>query len=252
MNRDLRDLEEYLSNNIPKVRKKDPVQSSGLQDVIDSALFHTQTSSKQRVDLGDLIVAIFEHKSLYASYFLKKAGITRKNLLRAVTDLDGVSSAPSGVGTENETYEKKKAGKTKALDLYTRELTEAAGKGELEPLIGRDEILERIEQVLCRRLKNNPILIGEPGVGKTAVAEGLASRIAEGKVPVLLKDYRIYSLDMGSLIAGTRFRGDFEERLKQVINELKEQENVILFIDEIHTIVGAGATSGGLWMPLIC
>ena len=235
-----KDLEGYLSG-LPVVKKGDPVQSAGLRDVIDSALFHTRTSSKARVDLGDLLVSIFEQKSLYASFFMKKAGVTKGCLLRAVTAVDGsvspVQSEPEG--------EQKKSRKSNALDLYTRELTAAAEKGELEPLIGRESIIERIEQVLCRRLKNNPILIGDPGVGKTAIAEGLASRIVEGRVPLLLKDYRIFSLDMGSLLAGTRFRGDFEERLKQIIRELKAKKNVILFIDEIHTIVGAGATSGG-------
>ena len=242
----IKNLEEYLADNIPVVKGGEPVQSAGLQDVIDSALFHTQSSSKNRVDLGDLVVSIFEHKSLYASFFLKKAGVTRRALLRAVTYAytEGAASSADTIETEADGTTKKKK-KSKALDLYTRELTEAAKKGELEPLIGREEIIERIEQVLCRRLKNNPVLIGDPGVGKTAIAEGLASRIVEGSVPAMLKGYRIYSLDMGSLIAGTRFRGDFEERLKQVLNELKDRKDVILFIDEIHTIVGAGATSGG-------
>ncbi len=234
------DIKSYLEKYIPVVENAEPVQSVGLQSIIESAVFHTETSSKDRVDLGDLLVSIFNRETLHASFYLRKAGLSRVNLLRAVSSRDRDPSAD-----EEKPEQEKEPKKRGALGLYTRELTEAANKNELEPLIGRGEIIERIEQVLCRRLKNNPILIGEPGVGKTALAEGLASKIADGSVPYTLKGYRIFSLDMGSLIAGTKFRGDFEERLKQVIKELKVQKKVILFIDEIHTIVGAGATAGG-------
>ncbi len=236
-----KDVLEYLDKYVPVVEDTEPVQSAGLQMIIDSALFHTETSSKERVDLGDLLVSIFDHDTLHASYFLRKSGITRGTLLKAVSrmdrdDMPGMDEAP---GAEE------KEGRPGAIAMYTRDLTAAAENNELEPLIGRERILERMEQVLCRRLKNNPVLIGEPGVGKTAIAEGLALRIASGNVPAALKGYRIFSLDMGSLIAGTKFRGDFEERLKRVVEELKGIRNAILFIDEIHTIVGAGATSGG-------
>ncbi len=239
-----KEVKKYLDTYIPVIEEEgEPMQSIGLQSIIESALFHTETSSKNSVDLGDLLVSLFNQETLHGAFYLRKAGVTRRNLLRSVSRRNRGESA---AGKEEE----KRDGDTppprkSALDTYTRELTRAAAQGELEPLIGREEILERIEQVLCRRLKNNPILIGEPGVGKTALAEGLALRIAEGAVPSLLKEYRIFSLDMGSLIAGTKFRGDFEERIKQIIHELNKQDNVILFIDEIHTIVGAGATSGG-------
>ncbi len=236
------DVKKYLEKYIPTIEDGEPIQSIGLQSIIESALFHTETSSKDSVDLGDLLVSIFDQEALFGAFYLRKAGVSRGKLLRSVShrDMDGEERERSEEGEQDPSPVKKSA-----LDLYTRELTEAARNGELEPLIGREDILERIEQVLCRRLKNNPLLIGEPGVGKTAIAEGLASRIAEGSIPPLLKNYRIYALDMGSLIAGTKFRGDFEERLKQIIRELKKQDRVILFIDEIHTIVGAGATSGG-------
>ncbi len=236
-----KDVLEYLDKYVPVVEDTEPVQSAGLQMIIDSALFHTETSSKERVDLGDLLVSIFDHETLHASYFLRKAGISRGILLKAVSrmDRDEMPVRDESAGSEE------KEGKPGAVAMYTRDLTAAAENNELEPLIGRERILERMEQVLCRRLKNNPVLIGEPGVGKTAIAEGLALRIASGNVPAALKGYRIFSLDMGSLIAGTKFRGDFEERLKRVVEELKGIRNAILFIDEIHTIVGAGATSGG-------
>ncbi len=240
------DVRKYLEKYIPTIEDGEPIQSVGLQSIIESALFHTETSSKDSVDLGDLLVSLFDQETLHGAFYLRKAGVSRGKLLRSV-------SRRERGGTEEETVKEKNGESVQpgqperksALDIYTRELTRAAKQGEMEPLIGREAILERIEQVLCRRLKNNPILIGEPGVGKTALAEGLASRIAEDSVPALLKGYRIFSLDMGGLVAGTKFRGDFEERIKQIIRELNKQDKVILFIDEIHTIVGAGATSGG-------
>ncbi|MBN1685216.1 MAG: AAA family ATPase, partial [Spirochaetales bacterium] len=181
--------------------------------------------------------------------------VTRYNLLKVISH-GGILQRPDGTEDEFTGMEpaateeaeddgKRKRKKKDALSQFTRDLTRAAKDGELEPLIGREVILERSIQVLCRRLKNNPILVGDPGVGKTAVAEGLAARIADGKVPQVLREYTLYALDMGALLAGTRYRGDFEERLKAVIGELERRKKVILFIDEIHTIVGAGAVSGG-------
>jgi len=244
-----KDIESYLSKMIPSIEDHDPVQTAGFQTVIESAIFHTETSSKNTVDLNDILVSVFDIDSLHGSYFMKKAGLTRYSLLKAISRsgdeyfLD--SEDEDFLDDENLTDLNDNKQRKSALSIYTRNLNKAASDGELEPLIGREGILERTIQVLCRRLKNNPILVGEPGVGKTAIAEGLASRIEEDKVPDILKGYRIFSLDMGGLLSGTKFRGDFEERMKKVIDELKKEEKVILFIDEIHTIVGAGAVSGG-------
>ncbi len=253
---DIRDqVDKHLNEKIPVVKKSDPSQSLGFQSVLERAVFHTQNASKDEVNLGDILVSIFDEDQSYSAYSLKKAGITRLDLLETISH--GISSVENGDGRsgyhrengEGETVgterEEKKAKKRDPLSQFTSELTELAKQEKLEPLIGREDILERTIQVLCRRLKNNPIHLGDPGVGKTAITEGLAQRIADGTVPDLLKGYRIFALDMGSLLAGTRYRGDFEERMKQVIQALKKQEKVILFIDEIHTIVGAGAVSGG-------
>ncbi len=250
------ELQSYFEDKVPTVDDQEPVQSVGFQGVIERAVFHTEASSSKILEVGDLLVSILDEKESFGSFYLKKSGVNRYNLLSVIShpmeEMFEGDESPSGAADEDETQEtgeedetqgKKK--KRKALDAFTRELTEVAREGRLEPMIGREDVLERTIQVLCRRLKNNPILVGDPGVGKTAVAEGLASRIAEEKVPKLLREYRVFSLDMGSLLAGTRFRGDFEERLKAIIKELEQEEKVILFIDEIHTIVGAGATSGG-------
>ena len=251
-------LEEHLEKNVPTVKNAEPVQSMGFQGVIERALFHTEASSKEIVDMGDILVSIYDEEQSYGAFFLKKMGVTRYSLLNTISH-GGILTSPDNRGdsmedqeevegpenAEEQPEERGKKKKRSALSLFTRDLTEAARNQELEPLIGREDILERSIQVLCRRLKNNPILVGEPGVGKTAIAEGLAARIAEEKVPSRLKEYTLFALDMGSLLAGTRFRGDFEERLKKIISELEERDKVILFIDEIHTIVGAGAVSGG-------
>ena len=244
-----KDVNSYLTKMVPYIEDRDPVQTAGFQSVIENAIFHTETSSKNTVDLKDILVSVFDIESLHGSYFMRKAGLTRYSLLKAIsrTDDDYFLDPDDEALFDNEDTEEANSRKQRksALSLYTRNLNKAASDGELEPLIGRDEIVERTIQVLCRRLKNNPVLVGEPGVGKTAIAEGLAGRIEENKVPDILKGYRIFSLDMGGLLAGTKFRGDFEERMKKVIEELKKEEKVILFIDEIHTIVGAGAVSGG-------
>jgi ATP-dependent Clp protease ATP-binding subunit ClpA len=251
-----KELDSHLQKKMPAVKKAEPSQSLGFQSVIARALFHTEAASKEIVDIGDILVSLFDEPKSFASFYMKKAGVSRYDLLRVIShgieepekeEENGETAAP-GAGAEDaeeEGQEARRRPRRGALAQFTRELTQAAAKGELEPLIGREDILERTVQVLCRRLKNNPVLVGEAGVGKTAIAEGLASRIAEGQVPDLLKGYEVYALDMGSVLAGTRYRGDFEERLKQVIKELEKKEKVILFIDEIHTIIGAGAVSGG-------
>lgn len=251
----IKNLEGYFETHVPVVDAAEPVQSVMFQQAIERAVFHTQSSQKQEVDLGDLIVSIFQEEEAFGSYYLKRAGITQYNLLNAVSHSAAVETGDdrkSAGGTEEKPEEGTpggRGGKQKkrpsALESFTTELTAMAKEGLLEPLIGREEVIERIVQVLCRRLKNNPVLVGDAGVGKTALAEGLAQRIAEGSVPEVLTGFEIYSLDMGGMIAGTRFRGDFEERMKQVIAELKKKEKVVLFIDEIHTVIGAGAVSGG-------
>jgi ATP-dependent Clp protease ATP-binding subunit ClpA len=257
-------VDSYLKDKIPKTKKKEPIQSLGFQHVLERAILHTEFSSKGEVDIGDVLVSLYDEEQSYGSYLLKKAGLERLVLLEVVSHgsyaTKGKSFSEEGARDKEEEESLKEGAfqdrnqsgsrstpslKRDILKDFTVELTALAAQGKLEPLIGRDDILERAIQVLVRRLKNNPILVGEPGVGKTAITEGLASRIVEGKVPDILKGYRIFALDMGAMIAGTRYRGDFEERMKAVISRLQQEEKVILFIDEIHTIVGAGAVSGG-------
>ncbi len=264
---DLREeLESYMEENVPQLEEdSDPAQSLGFQSVIERAVFHTEASSKGTVDIGDILVSIYDEAKSHGSFFLRRLGLERVALLDVIShgppeehsedDDDAESSdeedytleeeADESVEAEDETARPGRKKKRRALDQFTVELVAASLAGELEPLIGRDEVLERTVQVLCRRMKNNPILIGEPGVGKTAIAHGLAEQIANDSVPDILKGFKLYSLDMGAMIAGTRYRGDFEERMKAVMKELEKEPKVILFIDEIHTVVGAGAVSGG-------
>lgn len=236
-------LEEHLSEKIPRIEKGEPVQSAGFQNIIERAVFQMENSSQEFLGIGDLLVSLFDEKKSHSSYFLKKEGVTRYSLLSSVTQSE--NPVLTGEETGQETAEPLKKNRKSALSQFTRDLTQEAKQGTLEPLIGREDLTDRIVQVLCRRLKHNPVLVGDAGVGKTALAEGVASRISEGRVPENLRDYKVFSLDMGGLLAGTRYRGDFEERLKNVIRELSQLNKVILFIDEIHTIIGAGATSGG-------
>ncbi|MCX8124516.1 MAG: ATP-dependent Clp protease ATP-binding subunit ClpA [Spirochaetes bacterium] len=238
-----RNLDKHLSTRVPVIEEGEPIQSVGLQHVIERAILHINSAQKEILDFGDIIIAIYEEEESFASYFLAREGITRYDLLNYISH--GTQFDEDEIEEFDDDLVEESGKKSKVLEQFTVELTEKARKGELDPLIGRDDILERTMQVLSRRLKNNPVHVGEPGVGKTAITEGLAQRIVEGTVPPALKGAKIYRLDMGALIAGTRFRGDFEERLKRVILELQKQEKVILFIDEIHTIVGAGAVSGG-------
>lgn len=254
-------IEEHFRKHFEILQEdQQPMESLGLQNVLTKAIYSTSDPNKLEIFIGDIYLAIMEEKDSFAEYFLKNQGITRLDLLNYISHGislipdDGVMRMPDEpleeLDSDDQAYEEntKEAGKAKGakfLALYTVELVSKAKAGDLEPLIGREDIIDRTIQVLGRRFKNNPIHVGEPGVGKSAITEGLASLIAADKVPDFIKDARVYSLDMGSLLAGTRYRGDFEERLKRVINELKKEENAILFIDEIHTIVGAGAVSGG-------
>ncbi|WP_188055912.1 ATP-dependent Clp protease ATP-binding subunit ClpA [Sphingosinithalassobacter sp. CS137] len=229
----------------------DPSPTSGFQRVVQRAILHVQSSGRDEVTGGNVLVALFSERESYAVYFLQQQDMSR---------LDAVSYISHGVGKggqaaeaatpkgadEAKTEKQEKGGKGEsALKQFTVDLNEKAKAGKVDPLIGRGPEVDRTVQILCRRSKNNPLYVGDPGVGKTAIAEGLARKIVEGDVPDVLKEAVIYSLDMGALLAGTRYRGDFEERLKQVVNELEKLPHAVLFIDEIHTVIGAGATSGG-------
>ena len=220
-------------------------QTTGFQRVIQRAFNQARSSEKQEVEVGDILAAIFDEKDSYAEYFLSLEGVSRLDVLNYIShDISKIGSqeSPGGFAKTEKTERKKKPD---FLESFTIDLIKMAAGGKLDPLIGRDLEIERTLQVLCRRRKNNPVFVGDPGVGKTALAEGLAQKIFKGDVPDALKDVRIYSLDLGAVLAGTKFRGDFEQRMKGVISELQGKKNSILFIDEIHTIVGAGATSSG-------
>ncbi|MEI8173337.1 MAG: AAA family ATPase, partial [Deltaproteobacteria bacterium] len=243
-------LAKHLREINPVVKGTRSVQSMGFQNVMERAVWHTTSAQKDILELGDILVSMLDEKESFASFFMNQEGVNRLNLLKYISH--GVSVVPDATpihplnirpleSQPDQETRREEPDQSKVLKAFTTELTEKALAGEMDPLIGRDDILERTIQVLCRRFKNNPVHVGEPGVGKTAITEGLAQRIAEGKVPGRLKGFKIYSIDMGSLLAGTRFRGDFEERMKRVIADLQKQEKVILFIDEIHNIVGAGA-----------
>ena len=241
-------LEAFFSEEmetVPKGNEYTIQPTPSFQRVVSRALRHARSAEKQEATLGDVLAAIFKEEDSYAAFFLEDEGITHLDVLNYITHRVGKTDARQGQGGFVKTGKGRKKQQTNPLEAFTVDLIDHAAKGNIDPLIGRELELERTLQVLCRRRKNNPIYVGDPGVGKTAMAEGLATRIWEGSVPDLLKGVRIYALDMGSLLAGTKFRGDFEQRLKGVLTELKQQKNAILFIDEIHTVVGAGAVSGG-------
>ncbi len=241
-------IENYFKKHVPIVKDREPDQSIGFQNVLERAIWHITSAQKDEVDIGDVYIAMMEEKDSFAAYFINNEGITKLDLLEYISH--GISVIPEptfkeGFKRKNNQAREGNKKEQKSLELFATELVEKARNNEFEPIIGREDIIEQTIQVLCRRFKNNPIHVGEAGVGKTAITEGMAQMIARNEVPGRLKDAKIYSLDMGALLAGTRYRGDFEERMKNVINELQEIDNVILFIDEIHTIIGAGAVSGG-------
>ena len=229
----------------------EPHQTLAVDRVLERAAIHAISSEMKQIDGGNVLVQLFHEKDSHAAYLLQQAGVSLYDLKRHVSHgvgSDGASDDDDGGGAVESDGDGGEDGEAPAKDplkAYTTNLNEAAKEGTIDPLIGRALELERTIQVLCRRRKNNPVFVGEPGVGKTAIAEGLALRIIEGKIPAALADATIYSLDMGALLAGTKYRGQFEERLKGVIKKLVEMPGAILFIDEIHTIVGAGATTGG-------
>ena len=230
----------------------DPSPTSGFQRVVQRAILHVQSSGRDEVTGANVLVALFSERESYAVYFLQQQDMSRLDAVSFISHGTGKGNATpeatSAKGAaEEEKKEKTESGKKgeSALKQFTVDLNEKARNGKVDPLIGRGPEVDRTVQILCRRSKNNPLYVGDPGVGKTAIAEGLARKIVEGDVPEVLQQAVIYSLDMGALLAGTRYRGDFEERLKQVVNELEKLPHAVLFIDEIHTVIGAGATSGG-------
>nr|WP_238934811.1 ATP-dependent Clp protease ATP-binding subunit ClpA [Maricaulis parjimensis] len=242
-------LTEYVDNELSELvvdDDEDAKPTAGFQRVIQRAVIHVQNAGREEVTGANVLVALFAERESHAAYFLAERDMTRYDAVNFISHgigrKPGASEERAVRGTE-ETEEPAKDGD--ALSAYCVNLNEKAKKGEVDPLIGRDAEVERCIQVLVRRRKNNPLLVGDPGVGKTAIAEGIARKIVEKEVPDVLAGATIYSLDMGSLLAGTRYRGDFEERVKQVVKELEEKDNAVLFIDEIHTVIGAGATSGG-------
>ena len=242
---------QYLDQELESLKVGediDPSPTSGFQRVVQRAILHVQSSGRDAVTGANVLVALFSEKESYAVYFLQQHDMSRLDAVSFISH--GVAKNGSGTATtpqgEEDKEEGKKGGKKEsALQQFAVDLNKKAKGGRIDPLIGRSAEVDRTIQILCRRSKNNPLYVGDPGVGKTAIAEGLARKIVEGDVPDVLKPAVIYSLDMGALLAGTRYRGDFEERLKQVMSELEKLPHAILFIDEIHTVIGAGATSGG-------
>lgn len=237
--------------NLVMPSPQDPKPTAAFQRVIQRAVIHVQSSGRSEVTGANVLVALFSERESHAVYFLQEQDLTRFDAVNyishGISKMRGRAKPKRAAGASAEETEPQNDTKNRkdTLSSFCINLNEKATQGKIDPLIGRDKEVERTIQVLCRRTKNNPLYVGDPGVGKTAIAEGLARRIIEGDVPEVLKDAVIFSLDMGALLAGTRYRGDFEERLKSVINEIESIENAILFVDEIHTIVGAGATSGG-------
>src|SRR6201991_3331094 len=251
------DLEDFINEELDSLvvpNGQDARPTAAFQRVIQRAVIHVQSSGKEEVTGANVLVAIFAERESHAAYFLEQQDMSR---------LDAVNFISHGITKSGASEERKVRGaddgnegngegggrgenaKSSALADFCVDLNAKARAGKIDPLIGRDAELRRTIQILCRRSKNNPLYVGDAGVGKTAIAEGLARKIVEGDVPEVLKGATIYALDMGALLAGTRYRGDFEERLKSVVSELEKLPNAILFIDEIHTVIGAGATSGG-------
>jgi len=241
-------LEEFFNEKLERVPEGTEYvlqQTIAFQRVIQRAVNHVRSAEKQEVEVSDILASIFLEKDSHAAYILQQEGVTRLDVLNYISHEVSKPTFEEGTGGFAKTDKKQKKKKGDPLELYTIDLVKMAAEGKLDPLIGRKMEMERTMQVLCRRRKNNPVFVGDPGVGKTAMAEGLAQKISYQTVPDILKDVRIFSLDLGGMLAGTKFRGDFEQRLKGVIAALQKLPKAILFIDEIHTIVGAGATSSG-------
>ncbi len=246
-----RELDIFIDQTTPQIPESDETRETqptlSFQRVLQRAVFHVQSSGRNEVSGANVLVAIFSEQESQAAYILKKYDISRLDIVNfishGITKASGSGEEPSSDSFGTESNEE--VSSEERLDNFATNLNHVAAKGHIDPLIGRDYELERTIQVLCRRRKNNPLLVGEAGVGKTAIAEGLAWRIVEGTVPDVIKNSVIYSLDIGSLLAGTKYRGDFEKRFKNILKQLEKEKDAILFIDEIHTIIGAGAASGG-------
>ena len=259
-----RSLTNYIDNELGQMisaDREDSKPTAGFQRVIQRAVIHVQSSGREEVTGANVLVAIFAERESHAAYFLQEQDMTRYDAVnyishgiakrsglseaRPVRGVDQDQAGTSGSSEGNDEGSPKKKGDGDALDAYCINLNKKAGEGKIDPLIGREPEVRRTIQILCRRQKNNPLFVGDPGVGKTAIAEGLARKIINGEVPEVLLNCTVYQLDMGALLAGTRYRGDFEERLKAVVKEIESRPGAIMFIDEIHTVIGAGATSGG-------
>jgi ATP-dependent Clp protease ATP-binding subunit ClpA len=247
-------LAQFIKENTPTVGGTEEVDTQptlGFQRVIQRAIMHVQStgSGKKEVTGANVLVAIFGEKDSHAVYYLHQQGVTRLDVVNfiahGIKKTDPPEQPKSNEGSSGEGEKEEGESKGSPLDQFTQNLNQLARDGKIDPLIGREHEVERVIQILCRRRKNNPLLVGEAGVGKTAIAEGLAWRITQNEVPEILADAQVYALDMGALLAGTKYRGDFEQRLKSVLKHLKDQPNAVLFIDEIHTLIGAGAASGG-------
>ena len=242
-------LADFIAAHTPTVAGTEEIDTQptlGFQRVIQRAILHVQSSGKKEVTGANVLVAIFGEKDSHAVYFLHQQGVTRLDVVNYISH--GITKSPQGKEPKSEQEQDTQGEEQQsggALETYTTNLNAQALVGKIDPLIGRDREIERVIQTLCRRRKNNPLLVGEAGVGKTAIAEGLARRIVEGQIPEVLANCQVYALDMGALLAGTKYRGDFEQRLKAVLKQLIDNPNAILFIDEIHTLIGAGAASGG-------
>ncbi len=242
-------VEKFLDDSIEQVESDDdlePQQTLGFRRVLQRAALHVQSAGKDQIRSTDVLVSLFRETDSHATFLLEKEGVTRLDVVSYISH--GISKVPDESDSSGDTLTGDDGGEARAskpLDAFTVNLNQRAADGDIDPLIGRDAEIERMTHVLCRRRKNNPLLVGDAGVGKTAIAEGLALAIHEGRVPEILRTSTIYALDMGALLAGTKYRGEFEQRLKAVTNALQEGPDGILFIDEIHTVVGAGATSGG-------
>jgi ATP-dependent Clp protease ATP-binding subunit ClpA len=246
-----RTVTQYIDEELPNLvvdSDEDAKPTAGFQRVIQRAVIHVQSSNRDEVSGANVLVALFSERESHAAYFLQEQEMTRYDAVNFISH--GIAkkagaSEPRAVRGSTENDEERSKSGQEALSAYCVNLNDKARAGNIDPLIGRDQEVERCIQVLCRRRKNNPLLVGDPGVGKTAIAEGIAKRIVDSEVPEVLDDAVIFSLDMGTLLAGTRYRGDFEERIKSVVKELESHPKAVLFIDEIHTVIGAGATSGG-------
>ncbi|MBT3904583.1 MAG: ATP-dependent Clp protease ATP-binding subunit ClpA [Rhodospirillaceae bacterium] len=246
-------LNEFIENELSEVgptELSDPKPTAGFQRVVQRAVIHVQSSGREEVTGANVLVALFSERESHAVYYLQVHDMSRLDAVNyishGIAKVAGESESRSVHGADEDMDEEKVVRKGhEALEEYCVDLNKKAEEGNIDPLIGREAEIERTIQILCRRSKNNPLYVGDPGVGKTAIAEGLARRIVNKEVPEVLEDSTIYALDMGALLAGTRYRGDFEERLKSVINALEETPGAVMFIDEIHTVIGAGATSGG-------